>query len=130
MCPGCVGTENPDEDVNVNDDDFGQPSPLSSIHSPPGLSAQTLRHRDKQQQHQQPQCHQQPRHHQQQQHKQHLQVPVPHLSHRRQRKGGSVANGMSGGSDKSMMFGYEMANLWELSLEDLMALRTKCGRWL
>ena len=29
-----------------------------------------------------------------------------------------------------MMFGYEMANLFELSLEDLMALRTKYRRWL
>ena len=29
-----------------------------------------------------------------------------------------------------MMFRYEMAHLRELSLNDLMALRTKCGWWL
>ena len=29
-----------------------------------------------------------------------------------------------------MIFGYEMADLCKLRLEDLMALRTKCGRWL
>ena len=29
-----------------------------------------------------------------------------------------------------MMFGSEMVDLYELSLGDFMALRTKCGRWL
>ena len=29
-----------------------------------------------------------------------------------------------------MMFGYKMADLCEFTLEDSMALRTKCGRWL
>ena len=37
---------------------------------------------------------------------------------------------MSQGGVRSMMFGYEMADLCELSLDDFMALRTKCGRWL
>ena len=41
-----------------------------------------------------------------------------------------MASGMSRGSDKSVMFGFEMADLCEPSLEDLMALHTKCGRWL
>ena len=124
VCPGCVGTEDLEEDLNVDDDEPGQHgSPESSVHSPPGLTAQTLRrHERQQQQHQQPQHH----HHQQHQHQQQPQVPLD----RRRRKVGSVASGMSGRSDKSAMFGYEMADLCELAVEDLMALRTKCGRWL
>ena len=122
VCPGCVGTEDLEEDLNV-DDDEQHGSPESSVHSPPGLTAQTLRrHERQQQQHQQPQQH----HHHQHQHQQQPLVPPD----RRRRKVGSVASGMSGRSDKSAMFGYEMADLCELAIEDLMALRTKCGRWL
>ena len=122
VCPGCVGTEDLEEDLNV-DDDEQHGSPKSSVHSPPGLTAQTLRrHERQQQQHQQPLQH----HHHQHQHQQQPLVPPD----RRRRKVGSVASGMSGRSDKSAMFGYEMADLCELAIEDLMALRTKCGRWL
>ena len=125
VCPGCVGTEDLEEDLNVDDDEPGEHgSPESSVHNPPGLTAQTLRrHERQQQQHQQPQHH---HHHQQHQHQQQPQVPLD----RRRRKVGSVASGMSGRSDKSAMFGYEMADLCKLAVEDLMALRTKCGRWL
>ena len=118
VCPGCVGTEDLEEDLNV-DDDEQHGSPESSVHSPPGLTAQTLRRHERQQQQHQ---HQQPQQHHQQQ------PLVP--PDRRRRKVGSVASGMSGRSDKSAMFGYEMADLCELAIEDLMALRTKCGRWL
>ena len=115
-CPGCAGTEDLEKDLNVDDDDPGQQgSPVSSVRSPPGLTAQTLHRQEKQQQqHQQPQHH----HHQQQQHRQQPQVPLPLLSQRRRSKVGSVASGVSGGSDKSVMFGYEMADLCELTLED------------
>ena len=111
VCPGCVGTEDLEEDLNV-DDDEQHGSPESSVHSPPGLTAQTLRRHERQQQ--------------QHQHQQQPLVPPD----RRRRKVGSVASGRSGRSDKSAMFGYEMADLCELAIEDLMALRTKCGRWL
>ena len=118
VCPGCVGAEDLEEDLNV-DDDEQHGSPESSVHSPPGLTAQTLRRHERQQQQHQ---HQQPQQHHQQQ------PLVP--PDRRRRKVGSVASGRSGRSDKSAMFGYEMADLCELAIEDLMALRTKCGRWL
>ena len=114
-----MGTEDLDGDVNVDDDELGPPSPLSSANSPPGWTTQTLCRHDKQQQQ-----HQQHNHHHHQ-----PQVPVPHLSHKRRRKAGSVASGMSGGGG-GRMFRDEMANLCELSLDDLMPLRTKCGRWL
>ena len=88
------------------DDDEQHGSPESSVHSPPGLTAQTLRrHERQQQQHQQPLQH----HHHQHQHQQQPLVPPD----RRRRKVGSVASGMSGRSDKSAMFGYEMADLCE-----------------
>ena len=117
VCPGCVGTEDLEEDLNVHDDEQ-HGSPESSVHSPPGLTAQTLRrHERQQQQHQQPQHH----HHHQHQHQQQPLVPPD----RRRRTVGSVASGMSGRSDISAMFGYEMADLCELAIEDLMALRTK-----
>ena len=124
VCPGCVGTEDLEEDLNVDDDEPGQHgSPESSVHRPPGLPAHTLRrHERQQQQHQQPQQH----HHHQHQHQQQTLVPLD----RRRRKVGSVASGMGGHSDKSAMFGYEMGDLCELAIADLMALWTKCGRWL
>ena len=88
VCPGCMGTEDLEEDLNV-DDDEQHGSPESSVHSPPGLTAQTLRrHGRQQQQHQQPQQH----HHHQHQHQQQPLVPPD----RRRRKVGSVASGMSG----------------------------------
>ena len=116
-CPGCTGTEDLEEDLNVDDDDPGQHgSPVSSVHSPRARPRRTCVATATTA----------------------AAAPPPSAATTPAASPGPSPSPLAqtphesewGGGDRSVMFGYEMADLRELTLEDLMALRTKCGRWL